>query len=168
MDFTQLNVSKGLTASLIISLSSLPSSTDPITGAAVKFSQSVYRVGHSVNAFASISTHSSNQYNGNVYINVRFNNDTQTNSTLASPQHYTVTNGNTSFSFPVPEAGTLTVFVELYNDVSSIVTHKTLTVAGEEREGREGGRRKGGRRMEGRQTGREGRRSVLKLRGISN
>ena len=132
----------------------------------------MYRVGHSVDAFASISTHSSNQYNGNVYINVRFNNDTQTNSTLASPQHYTVTNGNTSFSFPVPEAGTLTVFVELYNDVSSIVTFKTLTVAGEEREGREGGReeegRKGGRRMEGRQTGREGRRSVLKLRGISN
>ena len=115
----------------------------------------MYRVGHSVDAFASVSTRSSNQYNGNVYINVRFNNDTQTNSTLASPQHYTVTNGNTSFSFTVPEAGTLTAFFELYNDVSSTVTHETLTVAGEEREGgREGGEE--GMEEKGGEAGREG------------
>ena len=124
----------------------------------------MYRVGHSVDAFASVSTSSSNQYNGPVYINVRFNNDTQTNSTLASPQHYTVTNGNTSFSFTVPEAGTLTAFVELYNDVSSVVTQETLTVAGEEREGREGGRKEEGGRRKGGRRKEEGKEKSVKIK----
>ena len=75
-----------------------------------------------------------------MYINIH-SGASQTSTALLST-FLTVTNGAASFSFIAPEAGTISVDAEVYNNVSSITTKQTLMVAGKRRGGRE--RERGG------------------------